>query len=144
MALKRMRESLDLYGHHQPALFYTDNIADKKFLETSFPSLCQDVVAIEKYAHLDRLTIPSDVYVLVKNNAQAIEDAVRTIMDSLSQDGNDSVYVGFDSEWNVNVSQQGFVTGRGQTAIIQIAYKDVIYILQVCNFKMEQIYLTMS
>ncbi|KAF8994149.1 hypothetical protein BDZ89DRAFT_1150212 [Hymenopellis radicata] len=39
--------------------------------------------------------------------------------------------VGFDSEWNVDVSQHGHVTGRGSTAVIQIAFKDQIFILLI-------------
>ena len=42
--------------------------------------------------------------------------------------------VGFDSEWNVDVSAQGRVTRQGRTAIIQIAYENHVYILQV-NFQ---------
>jgi hypothetical protein len=48
-------------------------------------------------------------------------------MDALPPDGSGSIYVGFDTEWNVNVSDHGFITSRGQTAIIQIAHQDVIY-----------------
>ncbi len=134
LALKRMRESLDLYGHSQPTLFYTDNMADKAFLEASFPSLRQNVVPVEKYSHLEPIAIPPNIHVLIKNSPQSIDDAVRSIMDSLPQDGMGSIYVGFDTEWNVNVSEHGFVTGRGQTAIIQIAHEDVIYIFQVKVF----------
>jgi hypothetical protein len=128
-----MRESLDLYGHSQPAIFYTDNMADKAFLEESFPSLRQDVVPVEKYSHLERISVPSNIQIFVKNSVLSIDDAVRTIMDSLPTDGTGIIYVGFDSEWNVNVSDHGFITGRGQTGIIQVAYKDVIYIFQVSS-----------
>lgn len=37
-ALAHMRQSLDLYGHNQPQLFYTNNMNDRLFLENSFPS----------------------------------------------------------------------------------------------------------
>src|SRR6266516_5264262 len=53
IALKSMQESLHLYGHSQPAIFYPDNMADKQFLEASFPSLREDIIPVEKYAHLD-------------------------------------------------------------------------------------------
>ena len=108
-------------------------MADKAFLEASFPSLCQNVVPVEKYSHLEPIAIPPNVHVFTKNSPQAIDDAVRSIMDSLPQDGIGSIYVGFDAEWNVTMSERGFVTGRGPTAIIQIAHEDVIYIFQV-NF----------
>ena len=52
-------------------------------------------------------------------------------MATLPQDGTGSIYVGFDTEWNVNVSERGFINGRGQTAIIQVAHEDVVYIFQV-------------
>ncbi|EKM74042.1 hypothetical protein AGABI1DRAFT_16655, partial [Agaricus bisporus var. burnettii JB137-S8] len=52
-ALFQMRRSLDTYGHDQPQIFYTDNISDRLFLENSFPSLRNNVVAIDKYADLD-------------------------------------------------------------------------------------------
>jgi hypothetical protein len=32
LALNRMRESLERYGHDQPAIFYPDNMSDKGFL----------------------------------------------------------------------------------------------------------------
>jgi hypothetical protein len=67
LALKRMQESLDLYGHSQPTLFYTDNMADKAFLEASFPSLRQNVVPVEKYSHLEPIAIPN-IHVLIKNS----------------------------------------------------------------------------
>jgi hypothetical protein len=132
LALKRMRQSLDQFGHSQPVLFYTDNMSDKTFLESSFPSLRQDVVPVEKYAHLELLSVPPDVRVLVWNTVSSIDDAVRTIMEGIEPDGHNAIYVGFDSEWNVNVSERGFVMGRGQTAIIQIAHEKIVYIFQVC------------
>src|SRR2546421_8768622 len=47
-ALVKMKESLTLYGHKQPRIFYTDNpAADKNFLEGLFPSLTENVVAME-------------------------------------------------------------------------------------------------
>ena len=130
MALKDVNNSLNLYGHPQPSLFYTDNISDKKFLEDCFPSLHRGVTPVEKHGHLEEFIIPPDVPIFVKNNPNAINDAMRTILDDIPQDQG-SIVVGFDSEWNVDVSAQGRVTRRGRTAIIQIAYENRIYILQV-------------
>jgi len=126
-----MRESLELYGHSQPSIFYTDNMADKAFLEASFPSLRENVVPVEKYSNLEPISRPPNVAVYVKNSSVAIDDAIRSIMDSLPEDGAGTIYVGFDTEWNVNVSERGFITGRGQTGIIQIAHENVVYIFQV-------------
>ena len=78
-----MSQSLRLYGHSQPALFYTDNMSDKPFLEESFSSLRANVVPIEKYSHLHPLVIPADVQIFVKQTSSAIDDAIRTILDSL-------------------------------------------------------------
>ena len=133
LALKEIRNSLGLYGHPQPTLFYTDNISDKKFLEDCFPSLRQGVTPVEKHGHLEELIIPFGTAILVKNNPNAINDAMRTILDDVPQDEG-SIVVGFDSEWNVDVSAQGRVTRRGRTAVIQIAYENRIYILQVIKY----------
>lgn len=132
LALRNLHDSLDLYGHPQPSLIYTDNMSDKKFLEDCFPSLREGVTPVEKYGHLEELFVPSEVPILIKNTSEAINDAMRTILDDIPDDEG-SIVVGFDSEWNVEVSPQGKVTRRGRTAIIQIAYKDHIYILQVLH-----------
>ncbi len=60
-ALAQMQWSLTLYGHNQPSIFYTDNMSDKSFLKASFPSLCADVVPVEKYGELKAYVLPSDV-----------------------------------------------------------------------------------
>ena len=132
LALTDVQKSLELYGHSQPQLIYTDNMADKHFLEKCFPSLLEDLVPVEKYSSLPLLEIPDDVIVHVRKTAAAIDDAMRTILDSLLKDGAvEPLAVGFDSEWNVDVSSRGHVQGRGETAIIQIAYERRVYILQV-------------
>ncbi|KAF8075254.1 hypothetical protein FPV67DRAFT_1728203, partial [Lyophyllum atratum] len=134
LALLQMRESLELYGHDQPRLFYTDNMADKEFLEKCFPSLRHDVVPVEKHAKLDPLTIPPNVQVTVKNSVLAIDDAMRTILDLLPDDDSspsNPIVIGLDAEWNVETSERGYVTGRGQTAILQVAHGSNIFILQI-------------
>ena len=125
-----MSKSLNLYGHSQPSIFYTDNMADKQFLEECFPSLRQDVVPVEKYGHLEEFVIPLNIPIFVKNTIDSINDAARTILEDVPQDEG-SIIVGFDSEWNVEVAAGGRVMRRGQTAIIQIAYANRIYIFQV-------------
>ncbi|KAG6808594.1 hypothetical protein H0H92_003610 [Tricholoma furcatifolium] len=131
LALAEMRKSLILFGHDEPCLFYSDNMSDKEFLEKTFPSLLQDVVPIEKYSHLQPLTI-SDDCISVKRSTTAINDAMRTILDLLPDDDSETqVVIGLDSEWNVETSERGYVTGRGQTAILQIAVEKKVYILQI-------------
>lgn len=132
LALNRMRESLILYGHDQPQIFYTDNMSDKDFLERCFASLREDVIAVEKYSHLEPLTIPVATSVIEMDEADKIDEAMRCIVHDIPQDNEESKLVLFlDSEWNVETSQHGYITGRGTTAIVQIMYKDVIYILKV-------------
>jgi len=130
-----MRKSLELYGLQAPSLFYTDNvIADKGFLEGIYPSLREDVVPIEKYSNLEPLVVPPDIQVFLKNTRPSINDALSTILDDLPSANLENaapLVVGFDSEWNVEVSPNGNVYHRGKTAVVQIAYQTRIYILQV-------------
>lgn len=126
-----MRESLDLYGHQQPELFYTDNMADKSFLESSFDSLRKDVVPVEKYGDLEPFILPADVQIFVRTGDAAINAALSTIIDQVPTDDNGSdLVVGFDCEWNVAISDTG-QHERGEIAIVQIAYEKRVYILQV-------------
>ncbi len=141
LALTRMRQSLDTYGHNQPVLFYTDNMADKQFLEAAFPSLRTDVVPVEKYAHLEPLLLPDDVNVFVCDTVPAIDQAIATIFDdAVLEDaaGRDAteIVVGLDTEWNVDLLARSQRTGgrsRSRTAIIQIAYEKRVYIMRVCG-----------
>ncbi len=62
----------------------------------------------------------------------AIDDAMWTIIQLLPNDDNSlHVVIGLDSEWNIETSDQGYVTGHGQTAVLQLAVEDHIFILQV-------------
>lgn len=131
LALYGVRDSLGDYGIRMPEVFYTDTMSDKGLLEEVFPSLLEDVVPADKYGHLDKLEIPHDVRVYVKDGVSAIENTVQAIMDDLPDDGTGEIVVGFDSEWNVEVTPNGMVKHAGKTAIVQIAYKRQVYILQV-------------
>ena len=131
-ALIAMKESLSLYGHEMPRIFFTDNMADKPMLEEIFPSLTEDVAPVDKYSHLAELEIPNTVSIFLKRGASAIDAAIRTIIDDLAEDGSGEIVVGFDSEWNVEVSSMGTLQHVGKTAIVQLVYKNQIYILQVC------------
>lgn len=125
-----MCESLDLYGHRQPELFYTDNMADKSFLESSFNSLREAVVPIEKYGNLEPFILPSDVQIFVRTGDSAINAALSTILDQVPTDDSSDLIVGYDSEWNFTLSDNG-QQERGEIAIVQIAYEKRVYILQV-------------
>lgn len=128
-ALKQMNASLQCYGHKPTSVFYTDNMADKHMLESSFPSLLENVVPIEKYAHLEPLEIPDDVLILVKESPAQIDTAILTILDALPEDGH--ITVGFDTEWNVDLADRRRGGEREMTAVIQIAFEKQIYIMKV-------------
>jgi len=130
LALVRMQESLVCYGHLQPKLFYTDMPVDRQFLENVFTSLCEHVVPVERYAHLEPFELTSAVEILPKDTVTSINDALSTILDDVPQDDG-YIVVGFDSEWNVELSPQGYVQNGGKTAVIQIAYQNRVYVLQV-------------
>ncbi|KAJ3824864.1 hypothetical protein F5880DRAFT_1479370 [Lentinula raphanica] len=133
IALSKMSEHLKLYGHPQPAICYTDNIADQPFMESVFPSLREGVKPVENHSNLEPLVIPPDVQIITSLQAVAqIDDAMRSIVQLLpDHDGDKGLVIGFDAEYNVEVSSRGYVTGRGQTAIVQIACGKRIFVLQV-------------
>lgn len=141
LALLEMKKSLELYGHEQPEFAYTDNMADRAFLEECLPSLRRGITPVEKYADLEPFTIPEspNVHIYMKQTASGIDMAARAILDSLpDQEGpgllSQQVFVGFDTEWNVEARPYGGVVSEKRTAVVQIAYKNIIYILQVREF----------
>ena len=129
-ALIKMEKNLTLYGHEQPKVFYTDNpAADKQFLEKKFPSLLKDVVSVEKYSNLKKFARPDDIPIQEFSTAAEINDALAKITDDLDLNNEDNkLVVGFDAEWNVDLTQRG---AQQPTSIIQIAYKKLLYIFQV-------------
>jgi hypothetical protein len=103
-----MRRSLELYGHRQPSIFYTDNMSDKSFLEASFPSLRADVVYVEKYGELEAYVLPSNVRVNVRSGDNAINAALSTIVDRIPMEEEESdLVIGFDTEWNMSLGDNG-------------------------------------
>ena len=127
-ALVKMRESLAMYGHSPPQVFYTDNVAaDKNFLETIYPSLTNNVIPVEKYSNLLPFTVPSDVDIRPHSSSTAIADAIAKITVDLDPDNETlKLVTHVDSEWNV------ILGGVPQpTAILQVAYKKWINIFQV-------------
>ena len=125
-----MKASLEMYGHKQPQIFYTDNpAADKQFLEHIFPSLTENVVPVEKHHTLKLLELPHDVEPSPQSTASGIEEALAKITDDLNvEDATSKIVVGFDAEWNVDFEERG---STRPTAIIQIAYGKWVHILQV-------------
>src|SRR5437868_2422034 len=98
-ALLKMKASLEMYGHKQPQIFYTDNpAADKQFLEHVFPSLTENVIPVEKYPTLKALELPSDVDTSPQSSASGIQEAIAKITDDLSVENSTSqIVVGFDA-----------------------------------------------
>jgi len=133
-ALAKMKESLTLYGHKQPKIFYTDNpAADKNFLERLFPSLTENVVPVENHVGLKAVTRPQDVHIYVQSSASGIESVLAKITVDLDMENDKAhIVVGFDAEWNVDLTYGG---APQPTAIIQIAYKKRIDIFQISQFK---------
>ena len=107
-------------------------MSDKGFLERSFPSLRTGVIPVEKYGELKAYCLPLSVKIAVKNEPSSINAAI--IDDVPSDDPDAQIIVGFDLEWNIEVSVGGRVHECGHTSIIQIAYKNQVYILQVSFF----------
>jgi hypothetical protein len=125
--LVQCRQSLDTYGHPQPQIIYTDNMSDQAMLQTSFPSLTKDVLPVEKYAHLPQLQLPSTVQIVVRDTGPGIDQVIHTILDDIGSE--ESATVGFDTEWNVHISRAG--QRREVTALVQIAWKNFVYLLRV-------------
>ncbi|KIK60525.1 hypothetical protein GYMLUDRAFT_261499 [Collybiopsis luxurians FD-317 M1] len=131
-ALRNLSNSLAMYGHPQPSICYTDNMADKPFVESIFPSLHADIVPVENHSHLDPLLIPDNVQIITLQSAQQIDDIMHSILQMLpDHDGGTGLIVGFDSEYNVEVSGRGYITGHRPTAIVQIALGKKVFILQI-------------
>ncbi|KAJ7206804.1 hypothetical protein GGX14DRAFT_637030 [Mycena pura] len=129
-ALQRLAKDLVVYGHNLPEVFYTDNMVDKAMLEKNFPSLTEAVVPVDKYSHLPLFSTPDFVCApTVLDSETAINNAMRAILDDVPEGG--QLVVGFDSEWNVDMTQYGRFGGRSPPAVVQIAYRDSVFILQV-------------
>ena len=110
-------------------------MSDKGFLEKSFPSLRSDVIPVEKYGDLEEYCLPANVEIAVKNEPASINAAMETILDDVPSENPDAqIIVGFDTEWNIEVTVGGRVHEHGQTSIVQIAYRNRVYILQVSFF----------
>jgi hypothetical protein len=132
VALIRMREALTLYGHTQPEIFYTDNLADKGFLEKCFPSLLKDVQPVDKYSKLPLFTMPSEVAIHVKSTATQIQTALATIQEQLIHlPADKQIVVGLDLEWNVDMTPGH--AKQGKTAVISLAHDNHVYVFQIAR-----------
>jgi len=109
-------------------------MSEKGFLEKS-SSLRTGVIPVEKCGDLEEYCLPPDAEIIIKNEPSSINAAMETILDDVPSDDPDAqIVVGFDSEWNIEVSVGGRVQEHGHTSVIQITYKNWVYILQVSLF----------
>ncbi|KAF7290249.1 3'-5' exonuclease domain-containing protein [Mycena indigotica] len=129
-ALQRLAHDLEFYGHCLPEVFYTDNMVDKAMLERIFLSLLEAVIPVEKYSHLPLFDTPSFVCnPIVLDSETSINNTIQAILEDVPDHG--EIVVGFNSEWNVDMTQYGRFNGNSPPAVIQIAYREAVYILQV-------------
>ncbi|KAJ7494155.1 hypothetical protein FB451DRAFT_1551319 [Mycena latifolia] len=129
-ALRRLAEDLVVYGHNLPEVFYTDNMVDKAMLEKILPSLTEAVIPVEKYSHLDTFETPDFVRnPTVLDDESMINNAMRAILDDVPAAGH--IVIGFDSEWNVDMTQYGRFGGRSPPAVVQVAYKESVFVMRV-------------
>ncbi|KAJ7194292.1 hypothetical protein GGX14DRAFT_378125 [Mycena pura] len=129
-ALRRLAEDLVVYGHNLPEVFYTDNMVDKAMLEKIFPSLTEAVIPIDKYSNLPPFETPDFVRnPAVLDEESMINNAMRAILDDVPATGH--LVIGFDSEWNVDMTQYGRFGGRSPPAVVQVAYKESVFVMRV-------------
>ncbi len=132
IALTRMWESCEKYGLPRPRIVFTDNMSDKDFLEASLPSLRDGIRPVTKFDHLPKLDIPMSVQIHVKKSLSQIEDVVLSLVASLSEDEGEKMYIALDTEWNVDLeARRRNIPDRRSTAIVQIATRNNVWILQV-------------
>ncbi|PPR00790.1 hypothetical protein CVT24_000755 [Panaeolus cyanescens] len=135
IALSAISQALSLYGHAQPVAMYTDNVSgDMSLLDDIFhASLSKDVIPVadSKYTHLAELEIPPDFTITVAGSSSEIDAICKDIQDDIKQNAYTNAAVGFDSEWNVNYLANDRIRQQGPTTLVQLAYRNSIYIFQI-------------
>ena len=138
IALTHMNHSIHLYGLDPPCVIFTDNLADKPMLERHFPSLRQGVHPVNTHGDLPLLQLPSGCVPKLCQTSTQINSAILSLVDLLSNNDGESLVVGLDTEWDVDLnSRQEGVPDRRRTAIMQLAYNNDIWIFQVSIFCIE-------
>ena len=126
-------KSYHLYGHQEPQIFYTENIAnDKRFLQGTIPSLNQPLSATTitttsaSSTTTNNITNNNSNYISLPDHIspryiRTVSDAIIAIEQILSdiRDGR-SITIDFDTEWNYNKVTKYI----GKTAVVQILYND--------------------
>ncbi|BGP42409.1 hypothetical protein JCM10449v2_006414 [Rhodotorula kratochvilovae] len=128
-ALAAINTHLKLYGNAQPTLFYTDNVrGDAGVLRHAFPSLTHNLappINSSPYAHLPAFTCPATIVVL--SSLATAQDALAMLL----RESAEGEIVGFDAEWNVQQDDFGRVQRGLTVAIVQIAWRDRVFIIQL-------------
>ncbi|KAJ7227493.1 hypothetical protein GGX14DRAFT_347896 [Mycena pura] len=139
-ALRRLRDDLQIYGHDLPQVFYTDNMSDKPMLEKIFAMLLDKVTPVEKHAELPLFVDPQCVVQPSKlDDTTTINNVMRSILDDLSRTNDNHIVIGFGSEWNIDITPHGRLTQQGPPAVLQLAYKDQVHVLQIGEMLKRQV-----
>ncbi|SJL12112.1 uncharacterized protein ARMOST_15533 [Armillaria ostoyae] len=123
-----------MYGLTQPHIIFTDFMGDKKFLKEAFPSLRAGIRPITQHGDLEMMEFPLHVKVVIQKSTSQIEATVLSLITSMPDNKESVLVVGLDSEWSVDLDARHLgLNDRRQTAIVQLAYKDMIWIFQLNN-----------
>jgi hypothetical protein len=132
IALTRMNHSIYLFGLEPPRVIFTDNLADKPMLERHFPSLREGIHPVNTYGDLPLLQLPSGCVPKLCRTSTQINSAILSLVDLLSNDDGESLVVGLDTEWDVDLnSRREGVPDCHRTGIMQLAYNNNVWIFQV-------------
>lgn len=132
-SLSLIPKSLALFGHKETEIIFTDNLRDRAELERAFPSLRKDVTPPPSDSSLPLLLIPPSHRITALATATSINDNLDvSIMQELELTEGE-IFIGFDMEWPVDL-ESGI---HGLVALIQIAYKDQIFLLKVSAYKIK-------
>lgn len=142
VALEGISKSVNIFGHSQPVVFYTDNVrGDAAFLRKAYPSLNVNIhptPSTSKWSHLKTLNLPHDTETIICKTKEQVDNSLRLITDSI--EGNGEEVAGFDTEWNIELMRNagGVIVGSTWsegTASVQITLQKSVYIIQACSFK---------
>lgn len=133
-----MSQDLTLYRHLQPKLFYTDNMINKDMLESIFTLLLDNVTPVKKYLHLLTFFLFHSCISQILNSVSEINNAICSILNDLPApselQSETKLVVVFNSECTVDISELEHILGHSLPAVLQIAYKEQVFILQVHKF----------
>jgi hypothetical protein len=128
--LKDVVRSLHAHGHQPISLVWTDNVkADHAFAERVIPTLRAGLNSSSTAnSSYPTVILPSDLIVHVASSPQLIDQACSSIMATIGDETTGkTISVGLSVEWDWRASQ----AGHFPAALMQIATKDIIYLLQV-------------